>query len=154
MDLEKIISENKSKYDYVWVNCFDKLCLMDSNEININDLKNLIELKFFGDGRELCVKKVGNKEDFTDKKWCLNNVTIENYIKEQQVISSNKIKGNEQLLVKVREKDTKKDKDLKKDKYVLELYHELAYEEDGQAYIKETHVADIKCKNIYKGEGK
>lgn len=148
MDLEKIISENKSKYDYVWVNCFDKLCLMDSKKININDLKNLIELKFFGDGKELCVKKVCNKEDFTDKEWCLDNVDIENYIKEQQVISSNKIKGKEQLLVKV------SDEDLKKDKYVLELYHELAYEEDGQAYIKETHVADIKGKNIYKGEGK
>lgn len=148
MDLEKIISENKSKYDYVWVNCFDKLCLMDSNKINIDDLENLIELKFFGDGRELCVKKICNKEDFTDKEWCLDNVDIENYIKEQQVISSNKIKGKEQLLVKV------SDEDLKKDKYVLELYHELAYEEDGQAYIKETHVADIKGKNIYKGEGK
>ncbi|MGL5257025.1 MAG: hypothetical protein ACRC76_08295 [Proteocatella sp.] len=140
MDLEKIISENKSKYDYVWVNCFDKLCLMDSNKINIDDLKNLIELKFFGDGKELCVKKVCNKEDFTDKEWCLDNVDIEEYIKEQQVISSNKMKDIKTIL----EKDTYK--------YVLELYHELAYEEDGQAYIKETHVADIKCKNIYKGE--
>lgn len=148
MDLEKIISENKSKYDYVWVNCFDKLCLMDSNKINIDDLENLIELKFFGKSKELCVKKVCNKEDFTvSKEWCLDNVDIENYIKEQQVISSNKIKGKEQLLVKV------SDEDSKKDKYVLELYHELDYEEDGQAYIKETHVADIKGKNIYKWEG-
>lgn len=145
MDLEKIISDNKSKYRYVWINCFDKLCLMDSNKININDLENLIELKFFGDGKELCVKKVCNKEDFTDKKWCLDNVDIENYIKEQQVISSNKTKDKNIKLILPKDAD----------KYVLELYHELAYEEDdGQAYIKETHVADIKCKNIYKGEGK
>lgn len=142
MDLEKIISENKSEYKYVWINCFDKLCLMDSNKININDLENLIELKFFGDGKELCVKKVGNKEYFTEEKWCLDNIDIEEYIKEQQVISSNKMKDIKTIL----EKDTYK--------YVLELYHELAYEEDGQAYIKETHVADIKGKNIYKGEGK
>lgn len=142
MELEKIISDNKSEYKYVWINCFDKLCLMDSKKININDLKNLIELKFFGDGKELCVKKVCNTEDFiVSEEWCLDNVDIENYIKEQQVISSNKMKDIKTIL----EKDTYK--------YVLELYHELAYEEDGQAYIKETHVADIKGKNIYKGEG-
>lgn len=141
MDLEKIISENKSEYKYVWINCFDKLCLMDSNKINIDDLENLIELKFFGDGKELCVKKVCDKEYFTEEKWCLDNVDIEEYIKEQQVISSNKMKDIKTIL----EKDTYK--------YVLELYHELAYEEGGQSYIKETHVADIKGKNIYKWEG-
>ncbi len=145
MDLEKIISENKSEYKYVWINCFDKLCLMDSKKININDLKNLIELKFFGDGKELCVKKVCNKEDFTvSEEWFLDNVNIGEYIKEQQVISSNKTKDKNIELILPKDAD----------KYVLELYHELDYEEDGQAYIKETHVADIKGKNIYKGEGK
>lgn len=140
-DIKNIINKSASSYTYAWIHCFDRLDIVYAKDIG-NQLEDLIELRLFGENRELQIKRKNSlsKEFKEPKEWTLSKET--NVIKEQQIISKNKSR-------KINEKE---DNLIGKyGCYVLELFHEIDYEDDGQAYIKSTHMGNVIFKEYAKG---
>lgn len=166
--IKSLIKKQMPKFKYAWIHSFDCLDILDISRIDLSEstqidlekslklnLNNLIELKLFSDGKEWTLTRkhidiyekskedsVDNLDDIIGRTWEMSEADIinnENIIRDQQVISLNKI---------VNLKYNKLDQ--KKGRYIIEILNELDYEMDGQAYIKNSHLVNIKYKSFEK----
>lgn len=141
-------------YKYAWVHCYDRLDILTKEKLvelktDESFLLNLVELKLFGaekEKKEITFTKKNNQ--ISRREWSAyanekdDDKSVEEdivYIEEQQIISHDKIKNSG--LSQISKKNSR---------YLLKICNELAYESDGTAYIKDSHLVGIESRDLSK----
>lgn len=135
-EIENIDNIEHDKYNYALVHRYDKFEIYKSEDIKkaIYDNDLLIEARLFNNDEEICITPQKTTE--TNKYNILyKDSSNSDTIKEQHILSNNKIKNLPNY----------KNCNKGLGSYVLEFEKIIDYC-DGQAYIKETRLIDIKYK--------
>jgi hypothetical protein len=158
MSEEKTINISEAieneEYKYAWIHCYDRLDILTKEklvELKTDEtfLSNLVELKLFGaekGKKEITFTKKDDQiarrkwpADVNEKSYAKSAEEDAKYIEEQQIISHDKIKNSG--LSQISKKNSR---------YLLKICHEMAYESDGTAYIKDSHLVDIESRDLSK----
>ena len=148
MRIEESIENIKkdTSYNYAWIYRYDKLEIIDlknKKKEDYLDEKLLIEMRVFNRDKEARITVSNeNDKDFDVMVINRNDLNESEIIKEQQIISSNKIKNM------IDYKKCKITDGKSYGRYVLEFERIIGYSDDGQAYIEDQRMIDVVYKEF------